>query len=150
MSLTQERLKELLHYDPETGVFTWRVARQGWIKAGDQAGSVQSTGYRLIGLAGRRYRASRLAFLYMLGRWPRADVDHKNRVRDDDMWHNLREANDSQNQGNRTGTRGVYKRGNHWETSIAGRYLGRFPTQEKAQAAYVAAARKRFGEFANV
>lgn len=88
--LTQARLKELLHYDPETGVFTWRVDKGNKIKKGGKAGCIEGNGYRIIGIDGKVYKASRLAFLYMEGYFPENDVDHKNQIRNDDRWKNLR------------------------------------------------------------
>jgi hypothetical protein len=78
--LTAERLRELLNYDPDTGVFTWRVRPVHSHRVGDIAGSVRTTrGYRLIGVAGRVYKAHRLAWLYMMGEWPKDQIDHINR-----------------------------------------------------------------------
>jgi hypothetical protein len=70
-TITAERLRELLHYNPETGIFTWRVKRRGPVKAGDVAGRIHADyGYVIIGLDGREYRANRLAFLCMEGKFP--------------------------------------------------------------------------------
>lgn len=88
--LTQERLKELLTYEPATGVFRWRERRGnqggGCVAPGDEAGSVYKNGYRMIGVGGRRYGAHRLAFLYMTGAFPPAEVDHINGVPADNRW----------------------------------------------------------------
>jgi hypothetical protein len=123
---------------------------------------VYSTGYRVICINGRRFKAARLAVLVMTGRWPRHQVDHKNRNRSDDRWSNLREATPSENQGNkinsnnRLGIKGVC-----WEAD-RGKYkasidvsdrtvnLGRFDKASEAQLAYAAAAKKHFGRFARI
>lgn len=117
--LTQERLKELLHYDPKTGAFVWRhrILSQGRISrlSGKVAGSVnKATGYRQIGIDGKRYYASRLAWLYMEGYSPEREVDHRDRIRHNDKWKNLRHVSHQCNlrncklsKNNKTGITGV-------------------------------------------
>ncbi len=112
--LTQARLKELLHYEPETGVFTWRTQR-GPRKPGSEAGAINTIGYRVIRLDYALWLAHRLAFIYQTGSCP-AEVDHINQSRADNSWRNLRPATKSQNQQN-SGLRGHNKsgyRGVHW------------------------------------
>lgn len=101
--LTQERLKEIIKYSPETGEFVYLAHRKGGsgIKAGDVAGDLCMYGYRRIGIDGKRYRACRLAWLYMTGEWPEKHVDHKNGIRSDDRWENLRSASVRENAFNR-------------------------------------------------
>ena len=152
--LTAEYLRYLIHYDPWTGVFRWRNSRAR--KIGPYCRvfvRYDRYGYRVIRFGGRRYRAARLAFFYMTGRWPSPTVDHINRVRDDDRWLNLREASwvdQARNRG-RTISRdlpvGVYKVGSRYRAMI-GRggvlvYLGRFSTIAEASLAYQAAAAER-------
>ena len=74
--LIAERLRELLSYEPETGVFRWRVSR-GPAVAGSVAGSLTTYGYIKIKVDGRFYRAHRLAWIYVHGVWPSKDLDHK-------------------------------------------------------------------------
>ncbi|QKE54181.1 homing endonuclease [Salmonella phage vB_SalS_SA001] len=115
--ITQERLKELLEYNPDTGIFTWKVSR-GPIKKGSIAGSKNSKGYWRIQVLGKEYLAHRLAFIWMTGSCPDR-VDHENRIYDDLKWDNLRSATNSQNQankgknpGNTSGYKNVYWREN--------------------------------------
>lgn len=99
--LTQERLKELLDYDPDAGIFTRRIAMNGH-RAGETCGTVHFEGYIAIKVDGRSYMAHRLAWLYVEGRWPRREIDHVNRSRSDNRWCNLREATRGENQQNRS------------------------------------------------
>lgn len=93
-TITAERLRELLHYDPETGIFTWRVARRANVEAGDVAGCIdKNEGYRRIVVDGRIYKAAHLAWLYMTGKRPAGYILRNNRNRADDRWSNLFEGN---------------------------------------------------------
>jgi hypothetical protein len=162
---TPGELAQLLAYDPVTGIFTWRVERRGrpygHMPIGTVAGSIYNDGYRVITIDGERYKASRLAFALMMGRWSELEIDHKNRVRDDDRWENLREATMAQNSANREprntnklGIKGVCFEAsrNKYKATIEvnGRSinLGRFKTAAEARAAYLTAVRRYFGEFA--
>ncbi len=98
--ITQERLKELLKYNPDTGIFIW-IKSVGTVRSGAEAGCINDNGYLLIQIDGRRYRGHRLCFLYMTGSFPVADVDHLNHVRDDNRWANIREATAQDNAKNR-------------------------------------------------
>ena len=146
---TPERLRELLSYDADSGVFTWRVTRTGKARAGTVAGRVTDFGYRQIQIDGRYYSAHRLAFLYMLGRWPHQQVDHRDGRRDNNAWHNLREADQFENMQNRATPRNnssgyigvafVRSKGKYCAMIAAGRRrknLGWFDTAVQACAAY--------------
>lgn len=98
--LTAERLRELLSYDPETGLFRWRVSR-GRAKAGMSTGYVNNEGYSLIGIDQRLHKAHRLAWLYVHGVWPTDQLDHINNIRHDNRIANLREATNAENGQNR-------------------------------------------------
>ena len=98
--LTAERLRELLSYDPETGVFRRLISTSSNARAGDVAGFFNDQGYRLIRINNRQYRAHRLAWLYVHGRWPADQLDHINGVRDANWIANLREATQFENQQN--------------------------------------------------
>jgi hypothetical protein len=130
--------------------------------AGTIAGSIWKDGYRHICIDGTSFKASRLAFVLETGKWPRREVDHENRKRDDDRWTNLRDATPHNNRGNslnrnnRLGVKGVCYEADRdrYKACIErnGRSvnLGRFKTAEEASAAYAAAAQKYFGRFARV
>lgn len=105
MTLTADRLRLVLNYDPGTGVFTWRE-RTGRGARNDRTGCVAGTphkdGYLAITVDGRKYLAHRLAWFHVYGRWPADETDHRNRVRSDNRIDNLREGTRSFNQQNRT------------------------------------------------
>lgn len=158
--LTAEQVRAVLHYSPETGVLTWRVDT-GTAKALDTAGVVGDHGYVLVGLRRRVYRAHRLAWLWVHGRWPTGSLDHVDGDRQNNRLSNLREATHTQNLQNSkraremaSGLKGAYPtaNGQTWTSRIRhnGRsvYLGCFSTPEAAHAAYRAAAERLFGEFA--
>lgn len=125
--LTHKRLKELLHYDPATGIFRWKVSI-GTAKAGDIAGTKQSNGYIRIMIEGKNYLGHRLAWLYVHGYFPEHDIDHINRIKDDNCIENLREVGrqcNARNCGNpkdnTSGVKGIYwhKQHNKWQARIA-------------------------------
>ena len=159
MTLTAERLKELLVYDPITGVFTNKVQRGQRGPIGAATGSYDKDGYLIIQIGGKKYRAGRLAFLYMTGRWP-IEVDHKNGVRANNAWLNLRESTRCENIANserpigESGLRGVKfdSKTSSWRSRIGfggdREWLGPFDTAEEAYQAYLVAAESAHGEFA--
>ena len=97
--LTQKRLRELLHYNPETGVFKWNLL-VGRSVVGGTAGSLDKDGYRHIGINKKDYKAHRLAWLYINGYFPENQVDHINRKKDDNRFKNLREVSQTCNNRN--------------------------------------------------
>lgn len=156
-TLTQERLREVLRYDPATGVFTWLVNSNHAVRCGDAAGCKKGGGYIYIGIDGTSYRAHRLALLYVDGHWPLGDVDHKNGIRSDNRLGNLRVGSRSQNMQNERSARVTNKSsgllGSYWHkgagkwmaqivTDGKQQYLGLFDSAEEAHAAYVAKKRQ--------
>jgi len=160
-TVTATRLRELLDFDPLTGVFLWKVNRRGNSRAGDVAGKQTTQGYRSIRVDGRDYQAHRLAWLYVHGAWPEQQIDHLNGQRSDNRLANLRDVSGSINQQNRrvasrgkSSPLGVYwidnNPGNpvpgHWYARITVRRrlvtIGKFSSTEAAHQAYVAAKRQ--------
>jgi len=148
-----------INYDPLTGEFTWRVNASSRARVGASAGGPDWRGYRLIHVNGKRHYGHRLAWFYVHGEWPNR-IDHINGNPSDNCIANLRLATGSQNganmklrKANTTGFKGVsrFKKGK-WRATIkhAGRaiQIGTFASPEEAHAAYVAASRRLFGEFA--
>lgn len=149
--LDLKSLYEWLHYDANTGLFTWKTERGGR-KIGEIAGNTHHSGYRRIRINDREYRAHRLAWFYVYGEWPNDAVDHINRKRDDNRIANLREATRNENLQNKR----PYKRkhaGLPGTSLIAGstrwrayiqtdgitKNLGCYATTEEAHAAYLSA-----------
>jgi hypothetical protein len=161
--LSLERLREVLTYNPETGVFMWRFRTSPMCKLDQPAGMIKMCGYRRITIDGRSYLASHLAWLHHYGEPPAATVDHRNRDRTDDRIENLRLATHSEQCRNRetavgtTGLKGVSrfnKPDQHAKfrstISVNGKriFLGLFMTAEEAHAAYCRAS-EMHGEFAH-
>lgn len=149
--LTQAELKELLHYDPETGLFTWKVKKSS-VNPGDKAGSYDLHGYLTVRINYKSYKCHRLAWLYVYGELPIECIDHVNRIRDDNRICNLRCVSKRQNQfnlsfnkKNTSGFTGVSydKSRNKYEANIQVNkrkiFLGRFDDAISASHAYLLA-----------
>lgn len=151
--LDAEVVRRILDYDPETGAFTWLYRPDGRRKwntryAGKPAGGVRPCGYVAIRFLEHSWYAHRIAWLWMTGEFPKGEVDHKNRIKSDNRWSNLREAAPSQNQCNKhlplskSGFRGVayHSPTNKWNARIKvngrAKSLGYFYSPEEAAAAY--------------
>lgn len=154
--ITAEQVRAMLDYDPITGALTWRIRKARWIAIGDEAGHiVKSSGYRVIGIGGALYLAQRLVWLHVIGHWPLGEVDHRNGLKADNRFANLRDVSGRVNRHNvtkarahnATGILGVHlKRPGKWSAQISNRgksfYLGTFDSPQLASAAYVAAKRR--------
>ena len=161
--LTVEILREMLDYNPETGEFRWRVDPTGRHPVGSLAGHRGSKGYWFVTIRGEGYAAHRLAWLYMTGAWPRDQLDHKTRRKDDNRWNSLREANNGQNMIARPREsfrtpgkpvkrpyRGVQyiERLNKYAAVVGPKHIGVYETAEEAREAYLREAKARYGDFA--
>lgn len=157
--LTQNELKKILEYNPKTGLFT-RLTSNNQHKSGEISGYVTPNGYILIQVKQNSYMAHRLAWLYITGEWPKDRIDHKNKIRSDNRWSNIRSASNGQNSANckvrRTNFLGVKGVRLHECGKYTARickngksyYLGLFDTIEQAVEAYATKAKELFGEFA--
>jgi len=159
--LSAGRLRDLLDYDPATGVFTWRVFVKGTRGKGAVAGYTRPDGYQIIVVDKCRYLSHRLAWLWMTGAWPSDMLDHADRNPANNAFANLREATRSQNMANaamkstnRTGLKGVVmdRRDGRYAARIQKqgkpKSLGYFDCPAAAHFAYVVEANHLFGEFA--
>ena len=146
--VTQKQLKDQLDYDPCTGVFK-RKKNRGKAKIGDVAGGINNKGYVYIRVFSVKYRAHRLAWLYVYGDFPKNQIDHINRIKTDNRIANLRDVTMSVNQRNRnlqanntSGHVGVrwQKKAKCWRVTIADVHYGHFKSKaaaiEKAKSVY--------------
>lgn len=146
--LDATRLRELLQYNAETGIFRWRATGRGRKPPHEPAGSKHVEGYLTIRIDGRSYLCHRLAWLYAYGRWPFDQLDHINGIRTDNRLSNLRECSNLENCQNVRAHRdsssryvGVSRTKNgRWVAHIctAGtvRHIGTFDSEAAAAAAY--------------
>lgn len=163
--MTATYVRCLFTYDPEEGLLRWRNAsgRYGRIPAGSVAGTLNGEGYRYVTVGGVSYRGVWLIWVWVTGKWPKVQVDHKDKDPGNDKWINLRLANGSQNKANcrkyknksslLKGVQAVQKAKGIRYRAIATKdgvreHLGYFDTEELAHAAYLKRSKELHGEFA--
>lgn len=130
--LTQERVRELFDYDPETGILIWikkSAPQANTVKIGMVAGCVNKlSGYIDILYNHRTYKAHRIIYLHMTGEFPENQIDHINGLKADNRWGNLRDATATENNRNKcihrnntSGFTGVWfrKNRNRWVAEIS-------------------------------
>lgn len=150
-------VRSALRYDRETGLLWWR--RSGPGRNLTKPAGTTLRGYVRIWFGKRQYQAHVLAWVIVRGRWPKKELDHRDTVRNNNRWGNLRLATHGQNQqngrcykNNRSGFKGVTCQNGYWRADIQyhkkQRYLGQFDSPEKASAAYIAEAKKHHKQFA--
>lgn len=152
-NLSHTDLLSVLHYNPETGTFTWIKKTGRKIVPGTSAESLNYAGYIRIGINRSYHMAHRLAWFYVHGKWPANRIDHINGNRSDNRLQNLRDVSTATNQqnqrthhrNNKVGLLGVRRGKTSFLAQItkSGRpiHLGCFDTKEEAHAAYIAAKR---------
>lgn len=155
-NFTLARVHELLNYDKNSGIFTWKKSLRGPVKAGDQAGYKRSDGYIKIKIDGSGVWAHRLAWFYVHGSWPTNFIDHINGDPSDNRMCNIRDVAPIVNsQNERAGRRrknGGTLIGAHWSsiwrrwkssicTNGEVKHIGWFDTEEQAHAAYISSKR---------
>ena len=148
----------MITYEPSTGLVYW-TARKGGRRFDRPVGSKNSNGYLSVGIDWKYYQLHRLIWLYMTGKWPVDCIDHKDGIRTNNAWNNLREASRSENNMNvgpkvSHGLKGAsyHKPSNMWVAQIRvkgeKKHIGYFATSDEAHNAYVEAAKHYHGEFA--
>ena len=171
---TAEYLRSRVSYDPATGVFVWLAhpgkanGHRAWDRqwAGKQIAvrEVQSPSgggvYLIFRFLGRWYGAHRIAWLYMTGVWPEAEIDHRDCDSLNLKWDNLRAATRGQNQANKRpmrnnwlGIKGVYKRRSKYAAQIndgGTRHIGSFNCPTAASIAFAREHRRIHGEFSRI
>lgn len=152
--LTCSRLRELIKYDPETGIFIRIVTTSPNAIAGRKAGGYDAYGYINISIDKKIYKAHRLAWLYVYGKWPLQEIDHINGIKDDNRICNLRDVGRIENGRNHvrptkrnisSGVLGVTPCGDKWRAAVSVSkkrvHVGVFATKEEAYEAYIKAKR---------
>ena len=150
--ITQEALKDIFLLD-EFGRLV-RKNDSNRSKAGSFSKTKDRYGYVLVSIKNKTYLAHRLVWLFVHGSWPDGDIDHINRIKDDNRPINLRIASKSQSRqnigvqkNNKSGFKGVWlhKQTGKWCSSISinkkNKHLGSFNTKEEAHLAYVTASK---------
>lgn len=151
-----ERLREIFHYEPETGKLFWKLSPNRRIKAGSEAGATTPKGYRVVGVDGVQFYVHQVAWAISTGEWPGDEIDHISRKGHDNTFNNLRRPGRSGNvrntvRTNKTGFRGVYK--HKTQERFAARiivdgkakHLGWFVSAKQAGRAYDRALISHFG-----
>lgn len=158
--INQSYLKEMLEYNQDTGVLSWKVSPARRVKVGDAVGYITNEGYIGITIKSKTYRAHRIIWMYVYGGFPQKQIDHINGDRSDNRLCNLRLATSSDNAKNRkitskntSGFKGVsFRKANKkWYAQCQANgiihHLGYFDTAETASDAYQQFAASLHGEF---
>ena len=176
--IKQKKLKKMINYNPKTGICIWlertpdmfedgkyskehKCNQWNAVYAGKVVGCIDNQNGRILTtINNKRYKLHNIIYIYMTGKKPNKDIDHKNGNPSDNRWINLRLATDSQNQGNRkisknnkSGYKGVFWVKDHKKWTARGclngkiYFLGYYDTPENAYKAYCKWAKKAFGKF---
>jgi hypothetical protein len=159
--ISQEYLKSIFKYEPETGNLVRIKYLSPNAKVGNIAGCLcKKTGYIIVSVKDKTYPLHRIVWMYLYGKFPKEQIDHINCNRSDNRLINLREATNQENQrnkklrsDNKSGYIGVswFNRDSKWKADIRidgkTKHLGYYDTPEEASDAYKKVAKICFGEF---
>jgi hypothetical protein len=158
--LSSEELKRMLRYDPDTGDWVWKIKKNcSTMNIGDKAGAFSKWHlYHTITINRINYRSHRLAWFYMMSKWPKNQIDHIDGNRKNNKFSNLREATNQENCNNKSfyknnslGIKGVSKRGNIYRATIfingKQKHLGNYSTIDEARSVRNKAAKEAHKEF---
>jgi len=161
--LSAEYVRSIFNYDPVTGKVTWKITLSKRAVAGKPAGYLDDQGRIKVGINDRCYMMHRIIWLWMTGSWPKYEIDHKDEIKSNNKWKNLRAATPSENHRNRgpqknntSGYKGVtyVPKRKRWIAGIKlngyRHNLGSFTSAEEAYAAYCKAAIRLHGKFRKV
>jgi hypothetical protein len=161
-NVSYARVRELFDYQPKTGKLIWLVAHGRWkrIPAGTAAGTLTTANHLVVRIDGDNYLCHRVIWLWVTGKWPANEIDHRDLNGSNNKWSNLRTATHAQNNQNkkvqknsRTKFKGVQKIiSGRWRAYISigrkFRHIGMFDTPQEARRAYLKAAKRLYGDFA--
>jgi len=149
--ISAEKVREYLDYSEATGFFAWKKIPSRKFKVGDAAGSLKPHGYMKIQVCGERHYSHRLAWLYITGKWPQGEMDHRDGNRANNAFNNLRESAHKQNCINRPARGTSFMAGSgRWRAQIGVELkqisLGTFGSESEAHAAYLRAVERYHGK----
>lgn len=160
--LTAKLVRSRFYYNKKTGDFLWKTTKSAKTKINTVAGHITEAGHVRIVLYRRSYLAHRLIWLWVTGKWPKYELDHRNGKKSDNRWRNLREATalqNNQNKGKRvqntSGYKGVWfeKHIGLWRSGVGFKgklyRCGCFKTAKAAHMAYRQLAKRLHKDFVN-
>ena len=138
--ITHEELLEVLHYDKETGFFTWKKS-SGKAKQGAVAGFKHKSGYIYIRYNGKQYSSNRLAWFYVHNKWPIGQIIHINNINDDNRFCNLKHVSYNSKKQKEHIKPYLDNRSNKWLSHCKfygkSRHIGWFDTEQEAREAII-------------
>jgi hypothetical protein len=161
LSISPERVKQVLDYDPDTGVFVRKIKTGPTARIGVPTGCYDSKGRLQIKIDGIAMFGHRLAWMHFYGEVPSSEIDHIDGNNKNNSIANLRLCSRTENcantkikSTNTSGYKGVslHSATGKWRADIMHKgqkhFLGLFECKEAAAMAYAETALRLNGEFA--